>query len=255
MESVLYEGKLRHRRFVTPKRTFEYSLFMAYLDLQELAVVFEGRWLWSARRASLAWFRRKDHYGDPDVPLDDSIRELIAARTGVRPDGPIRLLTHLRYFGYCFNPVSFYYCFAGDGRTLETVVAEVNNTPWGERHMVVLPDATNLGSDREKRYRSRKEFHVSPFLGMDMDYGWRFGNPDERLWVHMENRRGDERVFEATLTLERQPITGCDPGSQPSSVSGHDRQGHRRDLWPGTAPLAAWRHLLPPSEVRPSEAT
>jgi len=210
MESFLYEGTLRHRRFVAPRRDFDVSLFMAYLDLGELESVFAGRWLWSTGAPNLAWFRRADHYGDPAVPLDESIRGLVAERTGARPEGPIRLLTHLRYLGHCFNPVSFYYCFARDGRTVETIVAEVSNTPWKERHMYVLPESTNLGSADHKHYDFRKDFHVSPFLAMDMDYGWRFGSPGERLWAHMENRQNGERVFEATLSLRRRPITGVE---------------------------------------------
>ncbi len=216
MESAIFEGKLRHRRSTFPARSFTYSLFMAYLDLGELETVFAGRWLWSAGAPNLAWFRRADHYGDPNVPLDDAIRALVAERTGVRPEGPIRLLTHLRYFGHGFNPVSFYYCFAKDGRTLETVVAEVANTPWNERHMYVLPEAENLdrAGGGDKRYAFAKAFHVSPFLAMDMDYGWRFGTPPERdnqrLWVHMENRQKGERVFDATLALLRRPMTGLE---------------------------------------------
>jgi DUF1365 family protein len=214
MESFLYEGTMRHRRFTAPSRSFTYSLFMMYLDLGELDAVFARRWFWSTRAPNLAWFRRADHYGDPSIPLDAAIRDLVAERTGVRPEGPIRLLTHLRYLGHGFNPVSFYYCFATDGRTLETIVAEVSNTPWNERHMYVLPEAENRGRGDAKRYDFKKAFHVSPFLGMDHDYGWRFGTPPTRdgdkLWVHMENRKGDARVFEATLSLERRPITGAE---------------------------------------------
>jgi DUF1365 family protein len=212
MESLLYEGTLRHRRFSAPSRDFEYSLFMAYLDLGEIETVFRRRWLWSARGPSVAWFRRADHYGDPAIPLEDAIRGLVVERTGTCPVGPIRLLTHLRYLGHCFNPVSFYYCFAPDGRTVDTIVAEVNNTPWGERHMYVMPEASNLGSGDAKRYELKKAFHVSPFLAMDMDYGWSFGIPGERLWVHMENMQKGERVFEATLSLRKRPMSGRECG-------------------------------------------
>ncbi len=212
MESCLFEGELRHRRFEAPRRSFTYSLFMVYLDLEELDDVFRGRWLWSTRGPNVAWFRRADHYGDPNVPLDEAIRDLVEERTASRPRGPIRLLTHLRYLGHCFNPVSFYYCFAEDGRTLETVVAEVANTPWNERHMYVLSEKDNLGSERSKSYVFDKAFHVSPFLGMKMAYGWRFGTPPERegepLWVHMVNREASRRVFDATLTVRRRPIDG-----------------------------------------------
>ena len=214
MESFLYEGTLRHRRFTAPSRSFTYSLFMMYLDLGELDAVFARRWLWSTSSPNLAWFRRADHYGDPSIPLDVAIRDLVAERTGTRPVGPIRLLTHLRYLGHCFNPASFYYCFAPDGRTLETIVAEGSNTPWNERHMYVLPEAENRGRGDAKEYEFKKAFHVSPFLGMDADYGWRFGTPpsrdDDMLWVHMQNRQAGSRVFEASLTLHRRPITGTE---------------------------------------------
>lgn len=210
MDSCILEGTLCHRRFTAPQRTFSYSLFMVYLDLAELDTVFAGRWLWSTRAPNLAWFRRADHYGDPAVPLDESIRKLVAERTGLRPRGPIRLLTHLRYFGYGFNPVSFYYCFAPDGLTLETIVAEVANTPWNERHMYVLPESENVGQGDAKHYLLKKAFHVSPFFGMDVQYAWRFGPPPtragERLWVHMENHERQGRVFDATLSLVRRPL-------------------------------------------------
>jgi DUF1365 family protein len=114
-------------------------MFMVLLDLDELPRCFDGRLLWSARRPALAWFRRADYLGDPGTPLARAVRELVAERTGTRPEGPIRLLTHLRYFGHCFNPVSFYYCYDRDGERVQAVVAHVTNTPWGERHAYVMP--------------------------------------------------------------------------------------------------------------------
>ncbi|MGD9264198.1 MAG: DUF1365 domain-containing protein, partial [Lysobacterales bacterium] len=128
-------------------------------------------------------------------------------RTGDEPEGPIRLLTNLQYFGYCFNPVSFYYCFDRDDTAVETIVAEVNNTPWGERHCYVLGPGMNEGRDGLKRYRPVKRMHVSPFMPMDVDYDWRFSQPKTRLSVHMENHRQGEKVFDATLSLERREIS------------------------------------------------
>lgn len=182
---------------------------MMYLDLAELPEVFRGRWLWSARRAALAWFSRRDHLGDPECSLDQCIRSLVESRTGARPDGPIRLLTQLRYFGYCFNPVSFYYCFDRNGTRVECIVAEVNNTPWGERHCYVLPASRARRVGPASNHRLVKEFHVSPFLPMDMEYHWRFVDPGRDLRVHMENHRGGEQVFDATLTLRRREIGGA----------------------------------------------
>jgi len=186
---------------------FRYRMFMLYLDLAELPGLFERHWLWSARRPALARFCREDHFGDPALPLDESIRTLVARETGQRPAGPIRLLTHLRYFGHVFNPVSFYYCFDKDDSRVETIVAEVNNTPWGEQHCYVLPQRMNAGHNGHGRYFPEKVMHVSPFMEMDVAYDWRFNAPAESLTVHMENSREGRKIFDATLVLSREEIT------------------------------------------------
>jgi len=206
MNSAIFEGRVRHRRMRPVRHVFEYRLFMLYIDLAELDRVFDRRWFWSTRRPALARFRREDHLGDPARPLAESVRDLVAAQTGRHPRGPIRLLTHLSYFGYGFNPVSFYYCFGTDEEELEAIVAEVTNTPWGERHCYVL-GATGLPGP--KRFKPEKLMHVSPFMPMDVDYDWRFSMPADRLGVHMENHRAGEKLFDATLSLKRVEITGA----------------------------------------------
>jgi DUF1365 family protein len=183
---------------------FRYGMFMLYLDLAELPGVLDPFWLWSARRAAPAWFRRADYLGPADVPLDESVRDAVWQRTGRRPAGPIRLLTHLRYFGYVQNPVSFYYCFEPDGETLDCIVAEVTNTPWKERHTYVIPAQRDTDTHR---HQMSKAFHVSPFLPMDHSYDWRFRTPGRHLSVHMENYASGARVFDATLSMERRPLT------------------------------------------------
>ena len=210
MNSCLYKGSVRHRRMGAVKDEFRYPLFMAYLDLDELPELFDGRMLWSARRPALAWFRRSDYLGDPEVPLADAVRELVAERTGARPKGPIRLLTHLRYFGKSFNPVSFYYCFAADGKQVVAVVADVTNTPWGERHSYVMgvADSADHGSVTVMHAQFDKQLHVSPLMGMDHTYDWRLTEPSEQLLVHIASRRtSGERVFDATLSLNRRELT------------------------------------------------
>ena len=213
MHSALYLGWLDHRRRAPRRHAFRYRLFMAYLDLAELDEVFRGRWLWSTRRSALVRFDRRDHLGDPAQPLDAAVRALVAERTGRRPEGPVRLLTHLRIFGYVFNPVSFYYCFDATGRALEAVVAEVSNTPWGERHCYVLHQDTP-GAGRLQA-QSVKAMHVSPFHPMGLRYDWQLDTPGEALAVHMALRPGDSAdaagapTFGATLALRRVPITGA----------------------------------------------
>jgi DUF1365 family protein len=180
-------------------------MFMLYLDLDELPGLFDGRWLWSARRMAPAWFRRADYLGDPEQPLAEAVRDLVAARTGERPVGPVRLLTHLRYWGYLQNPVSFYYCFDRAGVAVEAIVAEITNTPWKERHAYVLRTDPQA---RAHRARFGKSFHVSPFMPMEQDYEWFLSTPGPRLHVHMKNLSAGESVFDATLTLRRAAMTG-----------------------------------------------
>lgn len=208
MNSGIYEGAVRHRRFSPVGHEFTYRLFMLYLDLEELPTVFRDRWLWSVDRGNLASFTRADHIGDPSVPLEECVRRLVETRTGHRPTGPIRLLTHLRYFGYVFNPVSFYFCYDPSGTRVDTIVAEITNTPWGERHCYVLGPDDNRATSRRKRYRLDKVFHISPFMSMDMTYDWRFSEPSSRLTVHMENHREGRPLFDATMRLTRREICG-----------------------------------------------
>ncbi len=208
MESCLYIGWVRHRRFLPVPHDFAYSGFWLYLDLAELDEVFRGRWFWSTKRVAPARFRREDHLGDPEVPLDAAVRDRVETETGRRPSGPIRLLTHLRYFGYVMNPVSFYYCFDAEGSRVQTIVAEVHNTPWGEEHCYVLDRSADRGAGQLLRFEHPKAFHVSPFLDMDYTYRWRISEPGEHLTVHIDNLRENTKWFDVTFLLSRRPITG-----------------------------------------------
>jgi uncharacterized protein len=213
MKSALYTGWIQHRRFGPARNAFRYPIYMSWLDLAELPTVFAGRWFWSTQRAAPVRFCREDYLGPTDIPLDAAVRDRVQAHTGIRPTGPIRLLTHLRYFGFSFNPVSFYYVFDATDSRVETIIAEITNTPWNERHAYVLPvsEATETTA-RAWRFSFGKQFHVSPFMPMDQHYEWAFGVPAEGLHVHMENferRDGtDAPLFDATLSLKRRPITG-----------------------------------------------
>jgi DUF1365 family protein len=181
---------------------------MAWLDLAELDDVFRGRWFWSTRRRALAWFRRADYLGDPALPLDEAVRRRVMQAGQPRPRGRIRMLAQLRNYGHCFNPVVFYYCYDDTDTHVETVVAEITNTPWAERHAYVLPAPATQPPGRTLDFSFGKDFHVSPFMPMDVACHWRFSEPGQRLAVHMENARGGRPLFDATLNLTRHEITG-----------------------------------------------
>jgi hypothetical protein len=219
LDSALYIGWLDHRRRGPRVHAFRYPLFMMLLDLDELDRVFKGRWLWGVERRRVASFRRADHMGDARLPLSQCVRELVQLECGLRVDGPVRLLTHLRYFGYCFNPVSFYYCYDAAGEDVVAVVAEVNNTPWGERHCYVLDaraaDGARIADTGAagavaaplKRWCTPKRMHVSPFMPMDLQYEWALDAPRARLQVQMQCRRDGATIFDASLSLRRRELT------------------------------------------------
>ncbi len=210
LASCLYEGIVRHRRSTPVVHQFQYRLFALLLDLDELAEVFRGRWFWSVSRPNLAWFRRADYLGNPHQPLSDAVRELVQGERGFRPEGPVRLLTHLRYCGFRMNPVSFYYCYNPPGTHVEAIVAEVNNTPWDERHCYVLDTRSRFSLDAHRNRlteRTEKQFHVSPFLKMDMSYAWEFSQPCDDLFVAIENWTPAGKIFEAQLEMQRRPMT------------------------------------------------
>lgn len=206
-DSALYLGSVRHRRQRPAVHAFRYPLFMVYLNLAELDSIFKPRWFWSVNRRNLVEFRRSDFLGDPAIGLDQVVRDTVQSKTGSRPDGPICLLAHLRYFGFCFNPVVFYYCFHADGQRLHSIVAEITNTPWKERHAYVLDVQSAQHQGSAMFWRFDKQFHVSPFLPMDRQYHWRFQVPDEAVRVHMTVDQGDATEFDATLSLRRQPLS------------------------------------------------
>jgi len=208
MKSCVYAGHIGHSRYQPVVHRFRYSLFMMYLDLEELEQIFKGRILWSVNRPNLAWFRRRDYMGDPDIPLDIAVREEVRRRLGRRPAGPVRMLTHLRYFGHNFNPVTFYYCFDPAGTLLEAVVASITNTPWGERYSYTLDCGQMADPGQEMRFLFDKSFHVSPFMDMNLEYDWSFRIPGDSLQVQMILLRDGARQFTANLDLKRRELNG-----------------------------------------------
>ncbi len=230
MKTCLYEGHVVHRRFDPVEHFFRYRLFMVYVDLAEIDALFGRLGIWSTRWPAVARFCRKDYLGEPTRPLNECVGDLVFDHTGMRPVGPIALLTNFRYFGFRMNPVSFYYCFDAAGENVETVVAEVSNTPWNERHCYVLSIADRdaeaamsddngdlLNSKRTMKFENSKEFHVSPFMPMNMTYKWQLSTPSDRLSIVIENSvienhpQGQSRMtgkrFDAVLSLTQRELT------------------------------------------------
>lgn len=208
--SAIYTGTVRHRRFSPKQHAFEYDVFMMYLDTREIEQVFSLSKFWSLKKFAPVQFKRSDfHVDNKNIgennlpPIDESVRNTIESATGARPTGPIRMLVNLRYWGVNMNPISTYYCFDNSGENVIAILAEVHNTPWNERHAYVL---TGKDFSKKQHIRFSKEFHVSPFNPIAMEYRWHSTTPTNVLALHLENWEGDNKVMDATMTLRRKPI-------------------------------------------------
>ena len=194
----IYTGRVRHRRYSPVAHAFEYTMFMAYLDVDRLPEMMSASSLTGYQNAALLSYREADHFGDPSRSLRERLAVDAAANGLLLPDGPIYLLTHLRYAGYCFNPISFYYCYERGVGEPALVMAEVKST-FGESHNYWL---SGLRADGVA-----KQLHVSPFNSMDNEYGFRLTAPGENLVAHIDTFRAGERFFDATLTMDWSPWT------------------------------------------------
>jgi len=207
MKSSLYFGEVRHHRRSPKKHDLSYKLFMPHLFLDELDEVFQGRWLWSVNRSNLSSFHRKDYHNPKVSSLEKAVRATMSEQTGQEVKGPISVLTHLRTFGHCFNPVTFYYAWDDEKSQPHALMAEITNTPWGERYVKAFRwDDSDSNRSNKSKHRFEKEFHVSPFIGMDVNYDWRFSPPGDELKVDMILREKDKVFFTAHLDLNRKPV-------------------------------------------------
>jgi uncharacterized protein len=189
---------------------------MFYIDLDELASLFDRFLFWSVDKFNLGSFQAKNYIGQhtdnsrSKRSIKDSVKLTITEKFHCQHSGPVRMLTHLSYFGHCFNPVTFYYCFNETTHQLDFLVAEINNTPWDERFCYVFDNRQGqlLSSNKNSIQMSfEKQFHVSPFLPMNMDCYWRFLIPNEKLSVYMRNDIDGNEVFNASLSLQAKPIS------------------------------------------------
>ncbi len=186
-----------HRRLTPRHHRFKYRVFATLLDLDELPGL--GLRLFAHNRFGLFSFHDRDH-GDGRplrVWLDD-----ILAREGITADGARRVLCYPRILGYVFNPLSVWFCHAGDG-ALKAIIYEVHNT-YDERHAYVLP----VGDDeRLVRHGCAKAFYVSPFLSPDCRYQFRIRPPGEDVAVTILEEEAGRPILNASFAGEKRALS------------------------------------------------
>lgn len=215
LASQWLEGHVRHRRLRPVQHAFEYRTGMLALNLDEWSRVGDLSRLFSVEAFNWLSLRRQDYFR-PDIPdLKTAIRDQVEQATGWRPDGAIELITHPRYLGYVFNPVSFYFCYEPGqdpmaGAVPRVIAAQITNTPWHERHVYCLergPGRSTSAGWHTQDFHFRKRFHVSPYNPMEQDYHWLFSFRGPDLRIHMNVSEDNQKVFDATLVVQRAPLT------------------------------------------------
>ncbi|MEQ3696307.1 MAG: DUF1365 domain-containing protein [Pseudomonadales bacterium] len=210
MHSAIYRGVVVHTRHAPRFHSFNYHTHMLYLDLDELEQLSRSIALFSVNRFNLIGFHRKDylqsHHDDLKADVIETIlqdelgQELVAKKSIVS----VRLLTQPRYFGLSFNPLSLFYCY-DDAEELVCIVGEVHNTPWNQRHRYIIPCLPG----KEWQYQHAKDFHVSPFNPMNLNYHWTLSLVDEHLKVVIDARvqqQEEDRHFVAAMRLSRTSV-------------------------------------------------
>ena len=194
-------GNITHRRFIDKPHEFKYNVFMMHLDLDRIKNTFDNYWLWSYEKFNIACFKQSNYLKNKKGPLIDNVKQLVKEKIGENIDR-VFLLTNLACFGYCFNPISVYFCFCQN--KMKAFIIEVTNTPWGESHQYVL--APSYIKDDLYFAKFKKKLHVSPFLMMEYEYHMRCKYQENKIILHIKNIYGMECHFDATLNLTLKPI-------------------------------------------------
>ena len=197
---AIYQGVIIHQRSSPKKHSFTYKTNMLYLDLDKIKEAFSDNFFWSYNKPNFASFYRSDFYGDKNKTIKKSIQTLLLKKINLNHKGKIFLLTTIRFFGYSFNPVSFYYCF-DETKKIQAIVTHITNTPWKEKYAYVHDCRNN--SSMSKIFKFEKNFHISPFMPMDINYNWVFTSPKDFLYVSMDNLLKNKLIFNATLKMTK----------------------------------------------------
>lgn len=209
-DSCVYKGTVQHRRFFPRQHDLNYRLYMLMVNLDQWPQLNKISSLLSVDRHNLFSLKRKDYLFPDNGPINQTLYQAAENHLGYRPSGPAMMLTHPRTLGYLFNPVTFYFVY--HNQALVLVIPEITNTPWKERHQYFLecnehkPGVKKL-SDTHYEFKLKKEFHISPFHPMEMEYRWVFTQPGDVLNIHLENYQDGKKVFDATLQMNQKPLS------------------------------------------------
>lgn len=190
---ALVVGDVTHRRAGPVAHAFRHRTYQWLVDLDDVPVL-------PRPLRPLAEFASADHLGDPSLTIKANVEQYLAGN-GVRlgPNSRIVMLANARVLGHVFNPLSVFWCFAGDG-TLHCVLAEVHNTYGGRHVYLVQPDRTGSA-------RVDKAFYVSPFFDVSGSYVLHFDLRPDLVSTSVTLHRSGSVAFSATFRGQTRPAT------------------------------------------------
>jgi DUF1365 family protein len=196
-----------HRRLHPARYALQHSLFMLYLDLDEIEPLTRRLRLLGHNRANLYSFHDADHLpglGEPGAPLRARIVQYLSDHgIALRAQARIRLLTLPRIAGYVFNPISVFFCFEQSDGAPVCAIAEVGNT-FGEHKLYLLADASE---DRALfKLRVPKHYYVSPFSSLTLQFDFRLRAPEALLDLRIDDYDGEQRVLCSGLRGRRREL-------------------------------------------------
>lgn len=200
-EPMIFVGKARHRRYLPKRHSFEYPVYYFYADPERIEALFEDNWYFSAEKFNLISFYRKNYIGDPQKSIKQSVLQLLQPS---QQNAEVFMLTQFSHLGYCFNPITLYFCLHNGHLT--ALIADVHNTPWSERHAYAL-DQPLKSKPPYFQFEAQKKLHVSPFMQMDFNYVFHLKFDEKHLVLHIKNIKQNKVFFDATLTLRGMPLT------------------------------------------------
>ena len=209
----LFKGWVQHSRIQPKQHRFRYRYFQIWLDVKKTDELNKlSRW-WSTHKFNLIHFNRQN-YLPGSGSIYDEVRKIIKNQTNETFQGDVYLLGSLSYWGHCYNPVCFYFCYTKN-QELKYVLSEIHNTPWGQRFVYVhnidllkqpyqdlkISSHTNDLLSDNVRFNFDKKFHVSPFMPMDIQYDWQFKVGSQRIAISMNLLQKNKSIFNAKMIL------------------------------------------------------
>ena len=190
--SIIYNGKVIHRRFKPKEHYFKYNVFSLLIDLDELEIIQNKIKIFSYNKFNIISFYETDHGPRDGTSLKKWIIKNLKD-IGINNENiQIKLLCYPRIFGYAFNPLSVFFIYNKNSELI-SILYEVKNT-FGEQHTYIFKLQK---TDELIEHTCKKKFHVSPFIEMDCTYFFKITKPEEKILVYIDERDNESKLLVA----------------------------------------------------------